>query len=65
MPTESSGASTPLVEAEDYGPPRGSETYFDAGLGPGCMIWFTAIGLGVFILMILTWMATSVGDLFR
>lgn len=65
MPTESSGASSDLVEADDYGPSRGSETYFDAGLGPGCMMWFMGTGLGVLILMILTWMVTNIGSIFR
>lgn len=65
MPTESSGASSPLVVAEDDGPIRGSEEYFDARLGPNCMIWFMVVGIGFFSIIIITWMIGNVGSIFR
>ena len=65
MPTESSGASSPVVEAEEDGPPRGSEDYFDARLGPTCMMWFMVVGIGFFSVIIITWMIGNFDHVFR
>ena len=65
MATESSGATTALAEAEDDGPSRGSEEYFDARLGPTCMMWFMVVGIGFLSIMIINWMIGNLGSIFR
>ena len=54
--------------AQDYSTveqPRRAPLPVDARVTPGCMIWSTFLVLGSFILAILWWAATQLGEVFK
>jgi len=44
---------------------RGPIINAETRIAPTCMIWCVAIGIGLLVLVMLTWVISNVGTLFR
>jgi hypothetical protein len=65
MATDTTAADTQASDRSTVKKARGPQINAETRIAPTCMIWCVGIGIGLLVLVMLTWGISNIGTIFR